>query len=516
MIPDRPRQARQSRLTPIAALVAAAFAIAPAESAVANTYTVTSCADDNGPGTLRYIIGHVAGNNDTVDTGQLTCATITLTQGQLEIPQDNLAIEHKYHSGFQTTTTIMTNAGPLNPTPGRILHHTGGGTLDVIGLTLSTAAYLSSSTGGACIYSKGTVSLSGSTLTECLVAGASGGAIYALKSISLLDSTVSSSYAGSTGGVSGAGILSVTGSITLTRSTVSDTYTRPAGTSFGGAIVAMLGSVTLSNSAVLRNTLRSSSAAARGAGIFAGNGLTLTQSTVSYNSAIGAATDFFGKGGGGGVFANGGIAISGSVVDHNRGYYGGGLYFGNNSSVTIADSTIADNAADNSAGGIRTSSPVTLQNSTVAFNRAPIGGGILVDTLDNPVSLGLQSSILADNIATDNAQGADLLVGGSQFTAATTNSLVVSSSVTLPGNPLLACPRLQPLANNGGPTRTLALMHDSPAVDAGNNATALQYDQRGTGYPRVYGALADIGAYEWQGVADDRIFHGAFESGCDE
>jgi len=51
----------------------------------------------------------------------------------------------------------------------------------------------------------------------------------------------------------------------------------------------------------------------------------------------------------------------------------------------------------------------------------------------------------------------------------------------------------------------------------GNNAKALTYDERGQfPYSRVFGARADIGAYEWQGGPDNRIFHSGFESGCDE
>lgn len=54
-----------------------------------------------------------------------------------------------------------------------------------------------------------------------------------------------------------------------------------------------------------------------------------------------------------------------------------------------------------------------------------------------------------------------------------------------------------PLAANGGSTRTHALRAGSPAIDAGSNEDALDNDQRGPGHPRVAGAAADIGAYEW-------------------
>ena len=56
-------------------------------------------------------------------------------------------------------------------------------------------------------------------------------------------------------------------------------------------------------------------------------------------------------------------------------------------------------------------------------------------------------------------------------------------------------PKLGPLANNGGPTLTTALLAGSPAIDAGDNASAPTTDQRG--FPRPVGAGPDIGAYEY-------------------
>jgi hypothetical protein len=39
----------------------------------------------------------------------------------------------------------------------------------------------------------------------------------------------------------------------------------------------------------------------------------------------------------------------------------------------------------------------------------------------------------------------------------------------------------------------------SPAIDAGNNAYATDWDQRGPGYPRIVNGIIDIGAFEYQG-----------------
>ncbi len=51
-----------------------------------------------------------------------------------------------------------------------------------------------------------------------------------------------------------------------------------------------------------------------------------------------------------------------------------------------------------------------------------------------------------------------------------------------------------PLADNGGPTLTMALLPGSPAIGAADDASAPRTDQRG--FPRPSGS-ADIGAYEF-------------------
>jgi hypothetical protein len=56
-------------------------------------------------------------------------------------------------------------------------------------------------------------------------------------------------------------------------------------------------------------------------------------------------------------------------------------------------------------------------------------------------------------------------------------------------------PKLGPLADNGGPTLTMALLPGSPAIDAGSAVGAPATDQRGV--PRPQDAGVDIGAFEY-------------------
>jgi hypothetical protein len=92
------------------------------------------------------------------------------------------------------------------------------------------------------------------------------------------------------------------------------------------------------------------------------------------------------------------------------------------------------------------------------------------------------------------------------------NNLITSSTIPVPPDTITDCPHLNPLADNGGPTRTNALRIDSPALNHGNNAGDFSTDQRGM--PRVFGSSADIGAYEWN-APDDYLFFSGFEGVCD-
>jgi hypothetical protein len=73
------------------------------------------------------------------------------------------------------------------------------------------------------------------------------------------------------------------------------------------------------------------------------------------------------------------------------------------------------------------------------------------------------------------------------------NTLIASN--TPAGGDSFTDPKLGPLADNGGPTLTMALLPGSPAIDAGNTSLAPATDQRGV--PRPFSLAADIGAFEF-------------------
>src|SRR5262249_30242764 len=148
-------------------------------------------------------------------------------------------------------------------------------------------------------------------------------------------------------------------------------------------------------------------------------------------------------------------------------------------------------------GGIFNGGLLSITNSTIAGNTAGTmfphsGGGIFFAAGGSEVSI--RDTIIAGNAGSNGpdlygalgSPGHNLFgntQGGSGFDA--TDLLNVD-------------PMLGPLQDNGGPTQTMALLPGSPAIDAGDNTGAPDWDQRGPGFPRIVNGVIDIGAFEVQ------------------
>lgn len=179
---------------------------------------------------------------------------------------------------------------------------------------------------------------------------------------------------------------------------------------------------------------------------------------------------------------------------------GGGLLIRHEPVVTIRNSTFSGNAAhywnwqnDMGGGALHTQEKgnVRIYNSTFTGNTAnKICGGI---QSRGTTSMFLVSTIVAGN---SDTQGFPDING--TFTGVTNCLIQVTNNVVLAGSNNLygVSPQLQPLAWNGGPTRTHAILKNSPAANSGLNVIGLTTDQRGAGFPRQRGFAVDIGAYE--------------------
>jgi hypothetical protein len=276
----------------------------------------------------------------------------------------------------------------------------------------------------------------------------------------------------------------------------------------GGAIWAGY-DASLVSSVVADNIASSSSGRTYGGGIFANyGGVGSTDSTISGNVAIGSPAI------GGGVHSQGGSYLLRSTVDDNVADFGGGWYcepgFLIPAFCRIFNSTISGNVAHNSGGGFvaKMGSTVWFGNSTVAFNTAETGhaGGVLL-TQSPYAQIMLESTIFSNNTAPVEDISPDIDTDAGNFpTVEGGNDLIMVPGSIQPFPLVVGDPLLSPLAKNGGPTLTHALLPGSPAIDAGNNHHDFSTDQRGRA--RVSGAAPDIGAFE---VQTDAIFANGFD-----
>jgi len=210
------------------------------------------------------------------------------------------------------------------------------------------------------------------------------------------------------------------------------------------------------------------------------------------------------------------ITVTDSLFVTNSSLYGGALDFdGDDQVVTINNSTIVDNTADVAGGGIwkESGGSLTINMSTITENSSADGGGVFFyDSGQNPqAEVTITGTILAGNTGTAGAANDLGTYDGATSPVATISDSILGAveagiTVTASNNIDATAPGfvlgLGALADNGGATKTMALLTGSPAIDAGPATvptfTGNGFDQRGTPYVRVYNGQSDIGAFEFQ------------------
>ncbi|MCA9027830.1 MAG: tandem-95 repeat protein [Planctomycetaceae bacterium] len=467
---------------------------APSEALESRTlltaYLVDSLGDDVTAGdnqlTLRealeaantnVIVGDAAAGSDTeVDTIAFADGlngTITLDGTQLTIT-DDVTITGL---GADQLAVSGNNAS-------RVFEIASGITAEITGLTITGG----SQTFGGGLVNRGILTLNSVVVSDNTATASDGGGIRNNGTLTLTDSTVSDNTAsGSGGGIHSAGTL------TLTGSTVSDNMA-----DFSGGGILNNGTLTLTGSTVSGNMAGNDT----GGGIFNNTSGTawLMQSTVSGNTAV--------------RFAGGGI--------HNNG------------TLTVEHSTIVGNSAGTDGGGLGSTRPAataTFSHTILAGNKADRDGDeIYVDT--GTVHLA-SHNLIGNNDGgktSSNALFLDPDFGGTLDIHAS-NILATSDG----DSPTALANIVGPLADNGGPTLTHALVAGSPAINAGGESDGNTsspgdsgsgpigpddsgsqdetpgdhtdgesgndlplYDQRGVGFDRVVGGVIDIGAFELQ------------------
>lgn len=255
-------------------------------------------------------------------------------------------------------------------------------------------------------------------------------------------------------------------------------------------------------------------------------GLTLTNGNVGSNADGGAINNagtlmllndtFSNNSGktGGGINNTGVLTVMNSTLTKNSGTVGGAISNSSGGQATVAGCTLTQNTSSYIGGAINNQAVMAVLNSTFAGNGSYLGGAInngnqygnggtlalTNDTLTGntvtgngggvymenggydpkPTTLTVRNCIIAGN--TSDQPGPDLFVSNGTLTGAynligigtgvtgisnNTNGNQIGTS-TNPLKPLLAA-----LANNGGPTQTMALQPGSPAIAAGAAVTTI-------------------------------------------
>lgn len=404
----------------------------------------------------------------------------------------------------------------------RVFSVPGGVAAELIGLTVANGNETAQHGGG--ILNEGTLTLTNSTVsgssagrdTGCRTTDpnllcSEGGGIWNAGTLTLMNSTVSGNTAPFGGGISNRdGSLTVIDSV-IRMNSADGCRVGDAFCSFGGGVWNS-GMLTVENSTVSGNasnwgggifnrgvrepTIRNSTISGNAAG-FDGGGLlnfetlTLIDSTVADNVA--------GQSGGG--IANerdGTLEVTNSTLSGNSAVAsGGGLLNAAEAVANLLNTTVSTNTADREGGGIYTGGALLLISSTIAANDALRGSAIF-----DPEAPGDALRSIMNTAVEGDCAGSPPFDSNGYNIESPGNTCGFTQQTDRPAEPQL---NLGPLADNGGPTRTHALLENSAAIDripepdcVDGAGEPLGADQRGGPRPAGASSTCDVGAFEVQ------------------
>jgi hypothetical protein len=299
-----------------------------------------------------------------------------------------------------------------------------------------------------------------------------------------------------------------------------------------GASLTLQGSTFRNNAAVGASPGDADGGDAQGGAMYNLGTLALVRSTLAHNSAVGGngASGVPGGGGGNGgeawggaVYTLGSLTVTQSTLAHNSATGGNG---GDGVGADYLGDAPGGNGGDAHGGALYSSGSTSMVSNTIADGTLTAGsggqGGVCFEWPDPRC----KGQYFPDGLP-GTSSGGDLYVADPTLVVA--NTII---AVGLPDEcqqPLNAAadhgynlkeggtcglsaptdrggdPQLGDLAANGGPTQTMAIGPDSPAIDqiplaacVDAQGRPLTADQRGMPRPSPANGLCDIGAYEYQ------------------
>ena len=395
----------------------------------------------------------------------------------------------------------------------------GGAIYSAGDLTVTNSTFVRNSAdwyGGAIYSTEGLLSITGCDFTENQTSYSGGAILVQNGDLTVASSTFTENSSDSLGG----GIYIMQGLLT-----VGDTVFTDNSSGTGGAIYHQISSSfppVLTELSITGSTFQGNTANSSGGAVFYWSALTFYSAyhnafienclftENSANSSYGGALHTAGEN----------VLVSGSTfVKNTAGNRGGGIYdYSHN--LTVQNSLFEKNSTNRYGGALFVEQTLILINSTLSGNTSlEIGGGIAFGNSDS--NFEILNSTLTGNAAVRTGGG--IYASLASVSGTVTNSIIAGNSAPSISQVSYSFPRvnsivqdsieglLDPvLRDNGGLTKTHALLPGSAAIDGGDD-TALENvnlsiinrrettdDQRGTGFERFVGEAIDIGAFEIQ------------------
>ncbi|MFN8524581.1 MAG: right-handed parallel beta-helix repeat-containing protein [Chloroflexota bacterium] len=406
-------------------VIALAVVLISPTAAFAATYTVNDLGDATdalvGDGVCETVTGNglctlraaIAEANFNVDADTVVVPAGTITLGAALSLSSAITVE-----GDSAATTIIDGNSAIRP-----FSVASSTTVTLKKLTVQHG--LASGSGGA-ISTAGTLTLDAVFISSNEASG-SGGGINSSGTLTIQNGSKITGNKASNG--SGGGLMINTGLPTVLTDTEISSNQAIKGTSsgaYGGAISGSSnGRITLT-----RVTMTGNQAAYSGGGMNVNGPLTISNTTISGNTAL--------DGSGGGI--NLGTTLTSTIVDStisgnfaklgvNGFANGAGLNTFSTGRVTLTRVTVSNNQADKTGGGVFSSAPLTVSNSSLTGNKALNGAGGGVG-LNSDQSTSFTDTVISNNSTT---LGSFNQAAGAGLNASSTGEITLTR-VTVDGN----------------------------------------------------------------------------------